>query len=877
MRCARLSSAAILLCASQVLLPAQTATVLHAFQNTADGGGPHGNLVQLPNGMLAGVSNSGGGQYSLPFIYTIAPDGSGFTDVHDFLQDSNPGTQMALAPDGAGGYVLYGTAEQDIQAVNPTLNGDIWSLDSSGNFTIIHVLASGEGSGPSALMLGADGNFWGMTGSSGNVNGSGPAGYGNIFKMSPAGAYSVVHSFSVADGIYPSYGLMQASDGNFYGTAELGGANGYTGGDSGYGTVYQVTPAGGFKVIYNFTNGMDGANPYAGLVECPEGTLWGSTATGGVTGAGTLFKMTFAGAITPTYQFAITDGSYPWYTMSLVGDGLIAGITDSGGVSGNDNSFGTIFSFNPSSPGKLAASVSLNNTQDGANPNGNVLQGTDGSLYVTTDTSYSGASYLLKFPLGLSPLLTMTLSSSTISPGQSTTLTWMPAVGYSILLRNCFAAGTDPAEWSGNKSSSGDLVLTPAATGTYTYSLICANGISASATLAVSKNATATVLTAPASVANGKSITLTATVAAQTGGTPIGKVNFLYQGLILESAPLNGSGVATASFTPQDVPLGTYALTAAYLGGVNFLSSTSAPISVSVTKEASATALTSSATAPIAAGTPVTLTATVTGGSGTTRPTGSVSFSGALNSTSFDLGTVNLNASQVAVVTANTTFLSGGAYTVTATYNGDDTFAASMASVAVTIKTVSATSLSASPNPAPALATVTLSAAVTGDSPTGTVTFSANGAALATYPLANGVATEMILADSTACGPYNLIAAYSGDANNGPSSGSTLLNVLGAHTNTVLSANPATVQQGSSTALTATVTSGCSNPAPSGTITFSIAGTTLDMATLSGGTATFSAQVTDLIDPGTYTVNASYSGDAYHAASSGTTSVTITK
>lgn len=99
-----------------------------------------------------------------------------------------------------------------------------------------------------------------------------------------------------ADGGTPAAGLIQASDGNFYGTTSRGGGN-----DTG--TVFQITSAGTLTTLYSFTGGADGGDPEAGLVQGTDSSFYGTTLHGGVSGTGTVFQVTSAGTFTSLYSF----------------------------------------------------------------------------------------------------------------------------------------------------------------------------------------------------------------------------------------------------------------------------------------------------------------------------------------------------------------------------------------------------------------------------------------------------------------------------------------------------------------------------------------------------------------------------------------------
>jgi len=144
------------------------------------------------------------------------------------------------------------------------------------------------------LLKGSDGNFYGATWL------DGASGKGAVFKITPTGEKSVLHSFAggPTDGAYPSFPLIQGRDGNFYGTTGSGGANNL-------GTVYMLTPAGALTILYSFAGGAgDGAVPDTGLLQASDGNFYGMTLEGGTNDTGTIFKLTPSGADTVLYSFA---------------------------------------------------------------------------------------------------------------------------------------------------------------------------------------------------------------------------------------------------------------------------------------------------------------------------------------------------------------------------------------------------------------------------------------------------------------------------------------------------------------------------------------------------------------------------------------------
>jgi uncharacterized repeat protein (TIGR03803 family) len=200
--------------------------------------------------------------------------------------------------------------------------------------TTLHVFKGTDGAQPGSnnLVFGKDGNIYGTT------QAGGAHGAGVVFQMTPAGAYKVLHSFNPnpgsggADGGSPMAGLLLASDGNLYGTTMVGG-------DQGGGTVFSITPTGVFTILHSFTGTADGAQPYAGLIQGTEGDLYGITtaggAVGGVGGSGTIFKID-AGLPPPTTSGTTAQTiTFPAIAAQTVGASVTLGATASSGLAVN--------------------------------------------------------------------------------------------------------------------------------------------------------------------------------------------------------------------------------------------------------------------------------------------------------------------------------------------------------------------------------------------------------------------------------------------------------------------------------------------------------------------------------------------------------------
>jgi len=230
-----------------------------------------------------------------------------------------------------------------------------------------------DGAQPYAgLVQGNDGNFYGT------CFGGGSNDLGSIFKISPSGAFTPLFSFSFLDGETPTAGLTLGTDGNFYGTTFEGGA------DFSYGTVFQISSSGVFNSLYSFTNGTDGSSPYGGLEEGTNGAFYGVASSGGVNNNGIVFQISPAGVFAPVYYFNNgVDGSQPRAALTLAGNGSFYGTTYAGGSNGQGAIFGI------TAGGVLTPLHSFSGGADGANPVGQLTQGTNGILY---GTAYVGGA-----------------------------------------------------------------------------------------------------------------------------------------------------------------------------------------------------------------------------------------------------------------------------------------------------------------------------------------------------------------------------------------------------------------------------------------------------------------------------------------------------
>lgn len=197
-------------------------------------------------------------------------------------------------------------------------DGAIYKLTPDGSFSVLHTFSGPDGINPlGQLVYGNDGNIYGTT-----VDG-GAYGLGTIFKITPTGEFTRLFSFDGEHGTHPLSGLIQVKDGNLYGNATGGGT-------AGAGVLFRITPGGSLKVIYNFTGGADGSDPVGEILQATDGNFYGTTNFGG-TGSGLVFRVTPEGAFTTVAEFDGTNGSTPQSAMLQHTNGLLYGETAVGG------------------------------------------------------------------------------------------------------------------------------------------------------------------------------------------------------------------------------------------------------------------------------------------------------------------------------------------------------------------------------------------------------------------------------------------------------------------------------------------------------------------------------------------------------------------
>jgi uncharacterized repeat protein (TIGR03803 family) len=364
------------------------------ISGSTDGADPQAGLIQASDGNFYGTTAEGGTGGIAGTVFQITDQGvetvlHSFTGMVNFSGPDGVTPQSTLIYGGDGN--LYGTTEYGgsngagtVFVVTPA--GAVSVLYAFGGNSGINDVRDGENPGK-GLMKGRDGNLYGVTQNGGAYN------YGTIFRITTGGAETVLYSFgaSTSDGLQPYAVLFEDNEGNLYGTTNAGGA--YHSG-----TVFKFA-AGVESLLHSFSGGSgiagltdDGASPVSALIQGSDGNFYGTTGAGGAYHAGTVFRITPAGAQTVLYSFFgnygaldSDDGAGPVAALVLAGDGNFYGTTGQGGA----YSAGTVFKVTPTGVETVlhsfSGSTGVAAVRDGEFPGaGQLILGMDGNYYGTT-------------------------------------------------------------------------------------------------------------------------------------------------------------------------------------------------------------------------------------------------------------------------------------------------------------------------------------------------------------------------------------------------------------------------------------------------------------------------------------------------------------
>lgn len=345
---------------------AGSTTTLWSFSGQADGALPLAGLMQGADGNLYGTTFRGGAN-NLGTVFKIDSSLGLLTTLHSFAAGSPlffddgafPEAELIQGSDGN----FYGTTVSG----GASNLGTVFRMDLSGNTTTLHSFSASEGAILYAgLTHGSDGNFYGTTFE------GGPNNLGSIFRIDSSGNLTILVSFAAMGGAVPTAGLTQGDDRNFYGTTAFGGAHNV-------GTAFKMDSLGNVTTLYSFAGQDDGAYPRGGLIQGSDGKFYGTTQWAGGLNNGTVFQMDSAGTVATLHFFtgAQTDGAFSRAGLIQGSDGSFYGTTEHGGWS----YLGAVFKMN--SAGDVTALPSFTG-QDGAFPRAGLVQASDGNYYGTT-------------------------------------------------------------------------------------------------------------------------------------------------------------------------------------------------------------------------------------------------------------------------------------------------------------------------------------------------------------------------------------------------------------------------------------------------------------------------------------------------------------
>jgi uncharacterized repeat protein (TIGR03803 family) len=488
---------------------AQSFSVLYTFcaHVTCTSGRTASSLIQATNGDFYGTTNKGGTKNNVVCtsvepglgcgsVFKISSSGK-LTTLYDFCSQPNcadgalPASGLIQATSGE----IYGTTEYG----GANNAGTVFKIGPTGKLTTLYSFCSlpncADGELPAgALVQASNGDFYGMTSgieiskiTSSTCTAPGAGKCGTVFKITPAGVLTTLHSFcsqaNCPDGIFPEAGLIQASNGDLYGTTAEGGVN--DSGDcvipGGCGTVFKITSGGTLTTLYAFCSQpkcMDGQFPAAQVMQAANGDLYGTSESGGVNGTGTVFQITPTGTLTTLYNFCsqydCADGGFPYGALIQATDGNFYGTTSELGFSETEEATaGTAFQLTPA--GVLTVlhtfCAASQTCGDGEFPEYALLQATNGDVYGATqqggEEDNGGVIFMLN--MGLSPFVALQTTSGEV--GAKVSILGTDLTGASSVTFN-----DTPATFTVNSTGSAVTATVPQGATTGTVQVVTPNG-----------------------------------------------------------------------------------------------------------------------------------------------------------------------------------------------------------------------------------------------------------------------------------------------------------------------------------------------------------------------------------------------------------------
>ncbi|MGB9490645.1 MAG: choice-of-anchor tandem repeat GloVer-containing protein, partial [Terriglobales bacterium] len=739
------------------LSPSGNETTLYDFCNAGnnwpcpDGGVPFSTLLMDSAGNLYGTTYLGG-TYGNGVVFELIPQPSGGcpansnqgngwceTVLYSFTGGADGAiSYAALVMDSAGNlysttsiatnppYASYcgGSGGGSVFELSPNSDGT-WTETTLHTFTGITSGTSGDGCNPySGVTLDNNGNLYGVTVGGGKNPPGVPVGI--AYELSPTSNGPWTETILYTFGSSPTDGLTPASDlvfkeGNLYGTTEYGGS-------TNNGTVFELSPGSGSTwtetILYSFTGGTDGCNPYQGVSLDPQGNMYGTTeGCGNARGAGSVYELSPNGTMIPIWDFtAGTDGAQPYCTVLRDSKGNLYGTSNTGALKGS-----------------------------GILPNGAVWSLTPVVLSTTTTVASSGS------PSTYGQSVTFTATINTVSQGVKHNAKRQAGRNLQVKPQDI----TGSVAWSAN-TGCGTTPVTFSTSGTTT----CTTSVLPVGTDLVTASYSGDSGDQPSTgtlnqIVNEAKPTpiITWNPAAATYGSELGRMQ------LNATASYNGKRLAgTFVYTPA---AGTV-LTAA---GTETLNVTFTPASASYTSATDSASLVVNPIKPLMKTTEtkdgliLALDSTVTAKYG--QPTGSVAVTSGTSGPTCDATLTGGTG------TCTLTFSTGGTYTLAITYSGDSNDESVTLTRTVTVNplhtTTKITSITPSPVPTSTPITLDFSVAASQGQPTGSVTVtSGTGGPTCSGTLTNGTGSCSLT--FSAAGSYTLTATYSGDSNDAASS-----------------------------------------------------------------------------------------------------------